>query len=274
MLLTHMVFHYSHLATVLFDYSLFAMSSTETDASDVPITCKPKPKPKPRAKVKASGSKQDKPDFVKKFLVKLDQTEAFGKGCKWCNSICLKIARPFIDSLQDWRKRFAALGHEAADQELRWIFQTCRRSRDVVSRKDDDACSTGTEESGDGAMQLHNQVQLSNKQQQDVGGSESETNTSNPPGYDSDHLEMQVVEKALTEESMPLAQNRKRRRSYRNRVSSMPSVDLRKFLSGLHDKCSDCFVCVHAAQFLLGVGQSRIARVSFPRRRKVFHLFV
>ena len=135
--------------------------------------------------------------------------------------------------------------------------------------KDDDACSTNTEESGDGAMQQQNQVQLNDKQQ-DVGGSESETNTSNPPGYDSDHLEMQVVDKALTEESMPLAQNRKRRRSYRTRVSSMPSIDLRKFLSGFLDKCTDCFVCVHAAQFLLGVGQSRIARVSFPRRRKVF----
>lgn len=247
------------------------MSSTETDASDVPIACKPKPKPKTRAKLKARGSKQDKPDFANKLLVKLEQLQACAKGCKWCNSSCLKIALPFLDSLQDWRKRFADLGNEAADQELRWVFQTCRRSRDVVAGKlkDDDACSTNTEESGDGAMQQQNQVQLNDKQQ-DVGGSESETNTSNPPGYDSDHLEMQVVDKALTEESMPLAQNRKRRRSYRTRVSSMPSIDLRKFLSGFLDKCTDCFVCVHATQFLLGVGQSRIARVSFPRRRKVF----
>ena len=86
------------------------MSSTETDASDVPIACKPKPKPKTRAKLKASGSKQDKPDFAKKLLVKLEQLEACGTGCKWCNSSCLKIALPFLDSLQDWRKRFAALG--------------------------------------------------------------------------------------------------------------------------------------------------------------------
>jgi len=72
-------------------------SSTETGASDGPIACKQKPKT--RAKLKASGFKQDKPEFMKKFMAKLEQTEAFGKGCKWCNSNCLKIARSFIDSL-------------------------------------------------------------------------------------------------------------------------------------------------------------------------------
>ena len=40
-----------------------------------------------------------------------------------------------------------------------------------MARKDDDACTKGTEESGDGAMQQHNQVQLN--KQQDVGGSET-----------------------------------------------------------------------------------------------------
>ena len=44
------------------------------------------------------------------------------------------------------------------------------------------------------------------------------------------------MEKALTQKSMPPAQNRKRRPCYRARVSSMLSVDLRKFLSGLNDK--------------------------------------
>ena len=241
------------------------MSSTETEASDAPITHKPKPKERTKAKARGKliGSKQDKSDFLGTFLMRLQQTEAFGKGCKWCNSNCLKIARAFLDSVQVWRQNFSALGHEAADQELRWIFQTCRRSRDVVSRKDDeDVGTTGTDESGDGGMQQHNKVQ-----QQDVGGSGSETNTSNPPGYDSDPLEMQVVERALTQKSMPTAQNRKRKQHYRARVcSKMPSVELRKFLSGSHDKSSDnCFVCIHAAQFLLGVGQSRIARVSFSK---------
>ena len=250
------------------------MSSTETESNPGrPAPPGPRAKAKRQAKAKpklapSSGSQ----DFNLKFLKKRHHLKKSGRDCEYCGFKCFEVAEPFLSGLVTWRSEFSKLGNEAADKELRWIFQVCRRN--VSGLAPAVAKSSGKRSFSHDSTETS--CEEDKKSRKRVKLDESMTDTSNPSRSSSEALDMEEIKKPRSSEPARkpiILKKAKSPQAGKKRLSTKaPSVDLAKFIRREpQGGTAGGFVCLKASRFFLGIGDGRLSRVACFNLMMVFH---
>ena len=249
------------------------MSSTETETSSGrPVRPVTRAKAKRQAKAKSklalkpvveanrelrSGSQV----FRHKFLVRLQHLKKSGRGCEFCGFRCFEVAEAFLDGLDTWRSEFSKLGNEAADKEIRWIFQVCRRN---VS-----GLGPNTAQSSGKRPISHDSTETScgddRRGKKRVKLDDPSTETSNPSRSSSEALDIEEIKQPHSKPARkPMLKKARSQQAGRKRLSTkVPSVDLAKIICKEPEGgTAGGFVCLKASRFFLGIGDTRLSRVS------------